>query len=161
MIRGIHHTAICTADLDRLVAFYRDVVGFEVVTESQWAKNDLIDAIVGLKNSSARQVMMRAGNAYLELFQYGAPQAREAEPLRPCDRGYTHICLEVVDIRAEHKRLTEAGMRFNRSPVDFGELSAVYGSDPDGNIVEILETTPAHAADLTRLEVPTWREPVG
>ncbi len=154
MIRGIHHTAVCTADLDRLVAFYRDVVGFEVVGESQWANNELIDAIIGLKNSSARQVMMRAGNAYLEFFQYAAPQAREAQPLRPCDRGYTHICLDVVDIEAEHKRLTEAGMQFNRVPGGFGEISAVYGRDPDGNIVEIQQTAPTHPTDLSHLKVP-------
>ena len=28
MIRGVHHVAICTPDLDRLSAFYIDVVGF-------------------------------------------------------------------------------------------------------------------------------------
>ena len=30
MIRGIHHTAISTGDLDRALEFYRDLLGFEV-----------------------------------------------------------------------------------------------------------------------------------
>ena len=154
MIRGIHHTAICTANLERLVAFYRDVVGFEVVNESEWTNNELIDEIIGLKNSSARQVMMRAGNAYLEFFQYAAPESREVGTMRPCDRGYTHICLDVVDIMAEHKRLTDNGMTFNRAPGGFDEIRAVYGRDPDGNIVEIQETARTHPTDLTRLSVP-------
>ena len=154
MIRGIHHTAICTANLERLVAFYRDVVGFEVVGEREWTNNELIDEIIGLKNSSARQVMMRAGNAYLEFFQYAAPESRDVDPMRPCDRGYTHICLDVVDIHAEHKRLTEGGMTFNRTPGGVGDIRAVYGRDPDGNIVEIQETTPTHHTDLTLLKVP-------
>jgi catechol 2,3-dioxygenase-like lactoylglutathione lyase family enzyme len=154
MIRGLHHTAICTADLDRLVAFYRDVVGFEVVNEGAWERNELIDSVIGLKDSAARTVMMRAGNAYLEFFQYSAPDAREAEPLRPCDRGYTHICLDVVDIQAEHARLSQAGMRFNRAPGDFGDIRAVYGWDLDGNVVEIQETAPTHATDLSRVRAP-------
>jgi glyoxylase I family protein len=157
MIRGIHHTAICTADLDRLVGFYRDVVGFEVVNEMTWERNALIDSIIGLKDSAARTVMMRAGNAYLEFFQYSAPAAREAEPLRPCDRGYTHICLDVVDIRAEHARLTKAGMRFNRDPGEASDIRAVYGWDLDGNIVEIQETPPTHPTDLSRVKAPEPR----
>ncbi len=28
MIRGIHHTAISTGDLERSIAFYRDLLGF-------------------------------------------------------------------------------------------------------------------------------------
>lgn len=158
MIRGIHHTAICTADLDRLVAFYRDVVGFEIVNEGRWENNELIDSIIGVPNSAARTVMMRAGNAYLEFFQYDRPEGRDAERLRPYDRGYTHICLDVVDIHAEHDRLTKAGMRFNREPGGFGEIRAVYGWDLDGNIVEIQETAPTHATDLSRVKAPAPRD---
>ncbi len=36
MIRGLHHASITTGDLDRLVAFYRDLLGFEVVLETSW-----------------------------------------------------------------------------------------------------------------------------
>jgi catechol 2,3-dioxygenase-like lactoylglutathione lyase family enzyme len=31
MIRGVHHTNIATGDLDRLLVFYRDLLGFEVL----------------------------------------------------------------------------------------------------------------------------------
>jgi len=122
-----------------------------------WQGNDLIDSIIGLKGSAARTVMMRAGNAYLEFFQYSSPEARDAEPLRPCDRGYTHICLDVVDIQAEHDRLTKAGMRFNRVPGGVNEVKAVYGWDLDGNIVEIQETAPTHATDLSHVKAPPAR----
>jgi glyoxylase I family protein len=146
VIRGIHHVALNTANLERMLAFYRDVVGFEVVAELGWQDSPQIDEVVGLRGSAARQVMLRAGNAYLELFEYSAPAARDAEPLRPCDRGYTHLCLDVVDIEAEHARLTRAGARFERKPGDFGEIRAVYGKDPDGNVIEIQEILNAEHA---------------
>jgi catechol 2,3-dioxygenase-like lactoylglutathione lyase family enzyme len=33
MIKGLHHASITTGDLDRLIAFYRDQLGFQVVFE--------------------------------------------------------------------------------------------------------------------------------
>lgn len=139
MIRGIHHVAIHTPDLDRLVAFYRDVVGFEVVegSASQWEGKPAVDAIIGVPESAARTVMLNAGNLYLEFFQYSNPPARNSDRLRPSDHGYTHIALDVDDVFAEHARLTAAGMVFNADPLDAGNIKAVYGRDPDGNVVEI------------------------
>ena len=68
MINGIHHVAISTPDLDRLVGFYRDVLGFEIVYETSWDKREVIDQIVGLKDSAARSVMLRAHNTHIEIF---------------------------------------------------------------------------------------------
>jgi hypothetical protein len=96
--------------------------------------------------------MLKAGNAYLEIFEYAAPKARNTDPLRPCDRGYTHIALDVVDIRSEYDRLVKAGMQFCREPAELGDIRAVYGKDPEGNIVEIQEVTnPQHAFATERL----------
>lgn len=153
MIRGIHHPSITTSDLDRLVDFYCNVIGFSEVNRFGWEKGtDLIDEVVGLKGSATRGAMLRTGNCYLEIFEYSSPEPRAQERLRPCDRGYTHICLDVVDIQQEYERLKAAGMQFNRAPVDFGDLWAAYGRDPDGNIVEIQETRPGQAFALDLLE---------
>ena len=94
--------ALATGDLERLKSFYVDVLGFEVAAEMGWSDNRLIDGIVGLENSAADSVMLRAGNAYLEIFQYHSPPGAPSDPDRPvCDHGYTHICLDIVDIDAE------------------------------------------------------------
>jgi catechol 2,3-dioxygenase-like lactoylglutathione lyase family enzyme len=141
MIHGIHHTAISTADLERSLRFYRDLLGFEVVYSSGWeAGTEGADRITGLKNSSARVVMLKARNACIELFQYVSPEPKVAEPMRPvCDHGITHICLDVANIDAEYERLKAAGMTFHCPPQGAGVLRATYGRDPDGNVVELLE----------------------
>jgi catechol 2,3-dioxygenase-like lactoylglutathione lyase family enzyme len=146
MIRGIHHVAIATGNLDRLVGFYRDVIGMEVMRESEWAPGSaLIDSIVGLAGSSARTATLRAQNAYLELFQYRTPPGAEQDPNRPvADHGYTHFCLDVVDIDQEYERLVAAGMRFHCAPppassLGSGALRSTYGRDPDGNVIELQE----------------------
>ena len=145
MIRGVHHTSITTADRDRLVAFYRDLLGFEVVSESEWSGgNPAADTIFGLKDSAVRMAMLRASNAYLEIFEFARPEGRPADPDRPvCDLGVTHICLCVSDIQAEYARLSAAGMRFHCPPQAAGAVgAATYGRDPDGNIVELIEPDP-------------------
>ena len=49
MIRGIHHAAISTGDLQRALAFYRDLLGFEMVFEGGWpAGVEVADNITGL-----------------------------------------------------------------------------------------------------------------
>ena len=145
MIRGIHHVGLSTPDLDRLVAFYRDVMGFEVVMNTQWRDREIVDRMVGLTGSAARQVMLKAGNAFLELFEYESPTPRPALVDRnPADHGYTHFCVDVVDIDAEYGRLSANGMTFHAPPPTIDELGharlrAIYARDPDGNIVELQE----------------------
>jgi len=147
MIRGIHHIAISTPDLDRLVAFYTDVIGFVPVMSTEWNDRPLVDRMIGgYERSAARQVMLQAGNAHLELFEYTSPRPAPADPDRtPADHGYTHFCLDVVDIDGEHERLAANGVTFNSSPPTVeemggvGRLRAIYGRDPDGNIIELQE----------------------
>lgn len=141
MIRGIHHTAISTKNMDRALKFYRDLLGFEVVMEFDWPKGtEFADSITGLKGSAARAAMLRAGNAYIELFEYSSPAPKEGNPERPvCDHGITHFCVDVVDIDAEYERLKAAGMTFHCPPLDLGIAKATYGRDPDGNVVELQE----------------------
>lgn len=156
MIRGIHHVAISTGDIDRLIAFYRDVIGMELIKVSGWdAGSEEVDAIVGLQGSSARAAKLKLGNAYLELFQYLTPEGTPQSPGRPVnDHGYTHFCLDVVDIDAEYERLSAAGMTFHCPPppsakVGPGAQRSTYGRDPDGNVIELQELVdPEHPLSI-------------
>ncbi len=152
MIQGIHHTAISTGDLERALRFYRDLLGFEEVFSSAWeVGTEEVDRIVGLKGSSAQVVMLRAGNACIELFQYATPHPKPSEVDRPvCDHGITHICLQVTDIDAEYARLQAAGMRFHCPPQARSGIRVTYGRDPDGNVVELLEVTEPESMPVVR-----------
>lgn len=154
MIRGIHHVAIHTANFDNMVRFYRDAFGFEPIgPEIKWKDSAVVDNIIGVRGSAARVLMLKAGTCFLEMFEYSAPEGRDAPPLRPHDRGYTHFCVDVTDIAAEFKRLQGLGMTFmNHEPVHVGEIKAVYGTDLDGNLIEIQEVAPQNPFALENLE---------
>ena len=151
MIRGIHHFALHTRNFEAMASFYQDVLGFETIEQQSWSDSEVIDGVIGVHNSAAKQMLLRAGNCHIELFEYLNPEGRPAQPLRPFDPGYTHFCLDVVDIDAEYDRLTAAGMKFVNRPTHFDSFAAVYGQDPDGNIIEIQETSPLLHSDLSKL----------
>jgi len=149
-IVGAHHTAFHVADLDRSVAFYRDLFGFEVV----WARlnqDDYVRRIVGYPTADLNQAMLRApggeGAHHLELIEYrGVP--RTAVDTSPPNPGTAHICLLVTGLRAEFDRLVASGVRaVSPEPIEvvaganLGRL-AVYMIDPDGFRIELLSVGP-------------------
>jgi catechol 2,3-dioxygenase-like lactoylglutathione lyase family enzyme len=146
MLLGLHHVAISTPDADRLIAFYRDQLGFKVAADQSWRPGvDVADAVLGLERSAGRQVLLRiASGAYLELFEFSQPVGRTGDPDRPvCDHGYTHLCIDVDNVDEVHERLSAAGVRFHSPPVDlFPGVRTCYSRDPDGNVVEIQQLTP-------------------
>jgi glyoxylase I family protein len=133
-----------TSDLERILCFYRDSLGFKEVARGGWrvggAGAELFDRVVGLKSSSADAVMLTAGNLNLEFFQYSTPPSDASEPRRTANMpGWRHLSFDVVDIQDTYEQMLAAGATFDSPPQDLGFIKTVYGRDPDGNIIEIQE----------------------
>src|SRR5688572_4451292 len=105
MLRGINHAGITVADLDRSLAFYRDVLGLEVQTVFERSGED-ISRIVGYPDARLRIAMLHipGGSVRIELLQYvhpqGAPGTHET-----CNPGVGHVCFTVDDIHGWYERL--------------------------------------------------------
>lgn len=153
MIRGIHHVAIHTRNLDKILDFYREAFGFVPVTEEiKWGNNEFFDSVIGISGTAGRLIMLKASNVYLEIFEYSSPQGRQGDPLRPNDLGYTHFCVDTDDIEEDYKRLIAAGMKFTRTvPDEVTGIRAVYGQDPEGNVIELQQVQPNHAFAFERV----------
>lgn len=143
MIKGFHHAALSTPDLDRCLKFYTEVIGCEVAWTFGWrAGSEAADHVTGLRNSAARAVMLKLGSSFIEIFEFSSPAARPTSGERPvCDHGITHICLEVSDMQAEYARLGARGVRFHSPPQAQDTGWVVYARDCDGNVLELLEFT--------------------
>ena len=155
MIRGIHHISIHTPDLDRAVRFYTEAFGFQPISNTEYTTNNnpLFDQVCGVTGCDVRHRMLKTNNLFLELWQFLAPVGRPVDPRNPNDHGYTHMCVEVSDIDEEYVRLKAAGMTFaHPTPVQvMSHCKAVYGRDPDGNIIEIQQLLPGTRADFDSL----------
>ena len=141
MIKGFHHPAISTPDLQRCIHFYTEVIGGQVAWTFGWpAGTPEADDVTGLQGSAADAAMLKIGDTFLEVFQFASPEQSLRSEERPVNKhGITHICLEVQDIQSEYERLKAAGMPFNCPPQAQDGSSMVYGRDPDGNVVELIE----------------------
>jgi len=140
-IKGIHHIALSVPNLEEARAFYVGVLGFKEGVQGNWKKgNDIVDAVMDLKDSSGRSLLVRAGNIYLELFEYLTPTPAPLEPNRPvCNYGYIHMAFDVEDIESVHRRLAAAGMKFHTAPKTAYGVTTTYGRDPFGNVIELQE----------------------
>ena len=139
---GVHHTSRSVGDMDRSLAFYRDLLGLDVLLDTEMS-GEMLEREVALEGARLRLVELgTGGETMLELLQYHAPPSRDGEELRPCDVGAHHVALAVEDIQADYERLSDAGVEFTCPPqeVDAGYFAGhrtVYCYDPDHMIVEL------------------------
>jgi catechol 2,3-dioxygenase-like lactoylglutathione lyase family enzyme len=144
---GVHHTGYTVSDLDRSVAFYRDLLGCEVLA-TQEKQGGYLGAIVGYPDAHVRMAHLRVPGAahVLELFQYLAPHGGTIEA-EPKNVGVSHLCFLADDLPALYERLRDAGVEFVSPPVavDTGINTGGYGlylRDPDGILVELFQPPP-------------------
>jgi catechol 2,3-dioxygenase-like lactoylglutathione lyase family enzyme len=161
MILGLHHVAISVPDMGQALDFYCRILGcIEVMEAERDGDNSLTDRVIGLNQVAASMRLVKVGNAFIELWQFRNPAPRPRDPeWRVSDLGYTHICLQVQDIGAEHQRLSTAGMRFVGAPVSYGTMAAIYGRDPFGNVIEIYEVLDKADPTIPCIDVPLSLRP--
>jgi catechol 2,3-dioxygenase-like lactoylglutathione lyase family enzyme len=145
VIRGVRHTAISTPDLDRAAAFWAEL-GFVEVRRWQWPSGTaVVDGFLGVQDSAARAALLEGHGTGIELFEFASPAQPAVGDGPPAvhRHGFTHLCVEVDDVEAEMDRLGRVGMTFWNPPVtDPSGRCMVYGRDPDGNVVELVESVP-------------------
>ena len=141
----LHHTGFTVSSLDRSVAFYRDLLGCEVLA-TQEKEGGYLAAIVGYPDAHVRMAHLRVpgGEHVIELFEYIAPEGHKAD-VAPRNVGASHLCFVVDDLPGTYERLRELGVDSFVSPpveVDTGVNRggyALYLRDPDGITVELFQ----------------------
>lgn len=145
MIRGLHHPSITTSNLERLLGFYCDLLGLEQVSGFGWEAgtemSEFAGQITGIPRSTAKSVLLKAGNAFVEIFEYSAPVSTRADDRALFQQGWSHVCFDSDDVMADHDRLAAEGVVFNAPPLDVGPMRVCYCRDPDGNFVELQQIT--------------------
>ena len=144
MIKGIEHSCFTVSDLERSVAFYRDVLGLELVfTERSEASGDDRSQTLGVAKSRLKLAIFRVGDAQLELIEYITPKGRPYDR-QNCDIGTAHVAFKVDDIEAAYQALLARQVRFTGPPatIPAGPMQGwrwTYFFDPDGISLELIQ----------------------
>ena len=146
-VRAVAVVGLTVSDLNRSVAFYTEVLGFEKVGETE-RSGPAFARLAGLPGARARVARLRLGDEYLELSQYLAPTGRPAPAdWRSNDRWFQHVAIIVSDMDRAYDRLREHGVKPasangpQRLPdwnPNAGGIRAFYFRDPDDHPLEIL-----------------------
>jgi lactoylglutathione lyase len=152
MLRAFSHFSFVVRDIERSVAWYRDVLGLRLVVR-QRQENAYTRRFVGVPGAILEVAEFALPEAsgtddvLLELLEYVEPRG-EHRPLRRQDVGNAHLSFVVDDIVAEHERLSEAGAIFVTPPVriEQGVYAGgwvLYFLDPDVITLDLFQPAAA------------------
>ena len=135
-----NHVGISVTDLDRSMAFYREMFGMEPLGDPFPFSGPQFSEIMDIPEVQGRMCMIAGGNLWLELFEFS--QSKAKDPAYPVsDRGISHFGLTVDDVQATYDKLKAAGVPIHGRLQTFngGSMRAAYCRDPDGNVFEIMQ----------------------
>jgi len=139
------HTGITVLDLERSLAFWRDVLGFEL-SHTAHQTGEMAEQITGVKGAELKLAVVKApGGHKIELLEYLAPPDRKRADVRPCDVGHIHVALVVDDLDIVLERIVAAGWKAagKAQTLTAGPNAGkrvIYVRDPDGTTIEFMET---------------------
>jgi catechol 2,3-dioxygenase-like lactoylglutathione lyase family enzyme len=145
MLNQISHTGVWVTDQDEALAFYRDVLGFEVRTDV---------TIPDFGNMRWLSVGLPGQDLVLQLQAVDTPNMDDATRSQIEDvlaKGYNPpLIFQVDDCRAEIERLRGRGVEISQEPVDqfYGVDAGIR--DPAGNSIRITQPVEIPAEQLER-----------
>jgi catechol 2,3-dioxygenase-like lactoylglutathione lyase family enzyme len=130
--QDFQHVTISVTNIDRSLAFYRDLLGFPVLGRLTYHNE------VGLTID-----FLEIGPGHLlEIFSFAAPTRPSAWMPNDLQTGLRHVGFRVNDVDATTARLKEAGVRFTLNPLDAtGGVRIAFFEDPDGTLLEVIQGT--------------------
>jgi catechol 2,3-dioxygenase len=123
----IGHVHLKVSDIDRALAFYRDVLGFE------------------LTQRLGDEAAFLSAGGYHHHLGLNTWESRGGSPPPPGTTGLYHVAIRYPDRAAlgdALRRLSDAGIPITGA-TDHGVSEAVYLRDPDGNGIELYRDRPS------------------
>jgi MIP family channel proteins len=149
-VREVGAIGLTVSDMERSVAFYRDILGFEKTSDTEVA-GPAYERLTGLPGARARVVSMRLGAERIELTEFLAPRGRAAPAdSRSNDAWFQHVAIITNDIeqgylwlrRHDVQQVSPGPQRLPDWNPKAGGITAFYFRDPDGHPLELLEFPP-------------------
>lgn len=120
MFLGIEHVAVCTPDPEKLAQWYVEILGFKINYFSPSSKTTFVRA----PNGSMFEIMFSEGGRPATGMKTG---------------GLRHFAIAVDDFDADVAALRAKGVKFLTEPENAKGNKLVFFTDPDGNILHLIQ----------------------
>ena len=143
---GVGNFSHVVRDMDRAVAFYRDVLGLEVGASQPFSPNPAIMRLGNTPGAQSKMVQLRVPGSMMgvELLEYKDIDRKVQSP-RFVDPGAANIALRVRDLAPILAKLPGSGAKIiteGGEPATVNNGKFIFLQDPDGFVVELAQTTP-------------------
>jgi glyoxylase I family protein len=142
----VHHSAICPADAEASMRFYRDGIGLQVLMDHEFAGD--WPALFGAPSTTLRSVFLgdpaHPDAGVVELVSFDG--ALEPGPAPAAPRQGFFLLSFFVELGPVLDRLARLGHRDVRrieQPGPAGSVAMATVLDPDGVLVELIDTSAA------------------
>ena len=155
-VRGVSHIAICVADLEKSLGFYRDILGLTVkmhATQEMGQRPGVQSVHMYERPRKSRTVAdvyiddPESTQPYLVLTSHPGDQVG-GEPIKLDQKGISHISFGVENLNAFAKELISKGVPLAGTMEDFtdesGNVRTIFVYDPDGILVQFDEGPPTY-----------------
>jgi glyoxylase I family protein len=150
-INAFSHVCVRVSSMPRSLAFYRDVLDFDVVFDVE-LEGEALGQVTGEPGAHGRMIGGLLGGTTVELLEISSNVQTSEHSAAP-RFGYTNISLSVNELDVVHAMAVS--MDLAPTPiVDIGGVRMCFLADPDGTPIEIIEY-PHGATTSTEM----WRRP--
>ena len=138
---SLDHTGWITPDINRSVAFWTDVMGFEAKPIGERRQPWIAD-FMGVPGAKVRLVHLYGHGGHIEFIQFDEPDT-VSNP-RGSQPGAAHVCLRVKNVAALRNDILANGGSLQGELTKITEgiaagLRGLYMRDPHGVLIELVE----------------------
>lgn len=141
MITNLNHASFTVSNLDKSIAFYRDILGLKLLDIST-REVDFSQKVTGIKGANLKIAYLETRNCKVELIEYLCPKGQKIDTLT-CNVGSAHICFNVDNFNQFVATLKKNNVKFAGEiceiPIGPNKgRSVLYFEDNDSNTIEII-----------------------
>jgi catechol 2,3-dioxygenase-like lactoylglutathione lyase family enzyme len=148
-ISEIHHVALAVSDMERSIAFYRDILGFRKTLDMPLNSPGLERLLRLRPGTTGRSVILQQGLSTIgevELVQFSpAPTApTPAKGAGGLGAFLLSFAVKGEELTDVYQRILQKGITCYSEPQvvelpGFGTMKAIIFEDPDGQMIELIQ----------------------
>ncbi len=124
---GLDHVMLRVLDLERSLAFYRDILGMKVVRHTDYESGRFTNVFLSFDEATQSSLELTYNWDQSEPYEKG--------------RVFGHLALSVKDVHQAVNVLQELGVTIKTPPkqMNHGTRTIAFVLDPDENLIELVE----------------------
>jgi catechol-2,3-dioxygenase len=132
------HVGIVVNDLGKMIWFYQDVIGLEILYD-KIEEGRFLNHILNSNDKSPRIIKLGKDNKIIvELLYFGSCEINKKSLF---ENGYTHFALTIDNVKSLYDKFIDNNLpTINTATIsDEKTVKVFFGSDPENNIIEFVE----------------------